>query len=1216
MEEEAELHCEKCEFTSRSHSSMKRHMKGKHNEQYEPPYQYTCDLCPYATGSKMNFVMHVRSHANPQQFVCSICHRSYKNKSSLNKHKQSHRNNPFFCSKCNNKFVYKSNMKTHMKTCKGRQKPTVRRFRCKVCSKEFLSGVSLQMHMSEHDHVELKCTHCSFVSDSQDIIANHMENVHQISKDVEDPNDYNIILNQIKKEPGLDDDTDTGNGMLSGQSDSNQVADNLPFEYESSGNTCGECGFTAGSSKGLRYHRMKNHPTSADKAKMPICKLCNEQFLYPSLYNRHLIKHYKRGDTYQLDNDAPIGCPYCSFHTSNWNYVYKHIKRMHPFYPKVTRHRSNTTTSVNNSTDTIQDYYGTTEDTIQQQDEEVGSSTISPPSSKKRKNRLYACDLCEFSTWSHGSLSYHKKKVHSTHRFKCSMCPYKAVSRCDVIKHQKRHSKEKPYICKTCGDGFESKKRLNTHMLNSHDGTMEAESENEMIIEEENGEEIRDDEVPDTIVDEDGKEITLVTEDQSDDSRPFKCDECGRAYKHRNNLQLHKLSHTVVRIHQCQLCSFAATSAASLGTHMSEEHDIEQAEEGGAEESTAVDMSQLQETTAEYDEGEDASNVTESSDQPMFVRIGGLYKCKLCAYRSKYPSKMGRHVKIHTPITKSTSFSCDHCSYLTRYKFALKKHVMNKHKRNLDGTPIGDGQNELTPKIEHNEEEENNEEDMNEEEMLTEENFDSPTDMVPMEDGSTKSRFIIKCTCRACHGKAIPKDSVTREQDVFSNANEMLINKVNKDNTVLWECSICDKVFSEKIRCLRHSLIHTGEKPYTCSHCSRQFNLRSNAKRHVIIHIRNNGGEKLSKCTICNKVFAFEGQLKYHLRTQHATGDIAFEEAYDADVDNSLKAVKDSKIAGSLSWHGEMMEISRRFRCRYCDNTIVGRANFVKHVCSHTGQTPMSCNICGKLFYDRTLLYKHKLIHKRKANTCKGCGKVFTVQSKLTEHNLTCIALKRLNNEVSAGENIKERSVLGVDTTGEIDAMTGMPLPLPVISNVYSLHSPQGVHQSNARMMNLNQEFDAHNDVGLSDLRNYQPKDESPLLSNILSHGRLVTPQKSHRQYDHNSLSPCISPELDRNGGHRNDDMRSSTPINRHEMRNNSNHSPENSEESKCTDCLKNSCHQLKCVHCGLIFLDVVMHTLHMGWHGNRNPFECHGCGKDCGDKYSFISHIFRESHK
>ena len=60
-----------------------------------------------------------------------------------------------------------------------------------------------------------------------------------------------------------------------------------------------------------------------------------------------------------------------------------------------------------------------------------------------------------------------------------------------------------------------------------------------------------------------------------------------------------------------------------------------------------------------------------------------------------------------------------------------------------------------------------------------------------------------------------------------------------------------------------------------------------------------------------------------------------------------------------------------------------------------------------------------------------------------------------------------------------------------------------------------------------------------------------------------------------------------------------------------CTNCATSS----RCVHCNLLFLDEVMHTIHMGWHGRTNPFDCHACGKQCSDKYNFITHIFKDPH-
>uniref|UniRef100_UPI00358FA35A ikaros family zinc finger protein isoform X2 n=1 Tax=Myxine glutinosa TaxID=7769 RepID=UPI00358FA35A len=51
------------------------------------------------------------------------------------------------------------------------------------------------------------------------------------------------------------------------------------------------------------------------------------------------------------------------------------------------------------------------------------------------------------------------------------------------------------------------------------------------------------------------------------------------------------------------------------------------------------------------------------------------------------------------------------------------------------------------------------------------------------------------------------------------------------------------------------------------------------------------------------------------------------------------------------------------------------------------------------------------------------------------------------------------------------------------------------------------------------------------------------------------------------------------------------------------------------CHHCGLLFLDHVMYTLHMGCHGFRDPFECNVCGYRSRDRYEFSSHIIRGEH-
>lgn len=51
------------------------------------------------------------------------------------------------------------------------------------------------------------------------------------------------------------------------------------------------------------------------------------------------------------------------------------------------------------------------------------------------------------------------------------------------------------------------------------------------------------------------------------------------------------------------------------------------------------------------------------------------------------------------------------------------------------------------------------------------------------------------------------------------------------------------------------------------------------------------------------------------------------------------------------------------------------------------------------------------------------------------------------------------------------------------------------------------------------------------------------------------------------------------------------------------------------CQYCDIAFKDVVMYTMHMGYHGYKDPFTCNMCGEQSGDKVSFFLHIARTSH-
>lgn len=74
-------------------------------------------------------------------------------------------------------------------------------------------------------------------------------------------------------------------------------------------------------------------------------------------------------------------------------------------------------------------------------------------------------------------------------------------------------------------------------------------------------------------------------------------------------------------------------------------------------------------------------------------------------------------------------------------------------------------------------------------------------------------------------------------------------------------CRLCGKRFANPSALKIHSVVHTGEKPYSCNVCGKSFTQKGNLKSHQRIHT----GEKPHHCVKCGKSFSQKISLKQHL---------------------------------------------------------------------------------------------------------------------------------------------------------------------------------------------------------------------------------------------------------------------------------------------------------------------------------------------------------------
>ena len=152
-----------------------------------------------------------------------------------------------------------------------------------------------------------------------------------------------------------------------------------------------------------------------------------------------------------------------------------------------------------------------------------------------------------------------------------------------------------------------------------------------------------------------------------------------------------------------------------------------------------------------------------------------------------------------------------------------------------------------------------------------------------------------------------------------------LASQSSADERFVQQASEVDDAFKQDLSCFQmecHAFCEdaSGEKIHRCTICNKVFTILSAFRAHVTTHVRPK-----NRCNICGKIFSRSWLLKGHIRTH--TGE-------------------------------------RPYTCRYkgCERSFADKSNLRSHTLIHTTKDKAYvCTKCNRAFAQKRYLHKHKL---------------------------------------------------------------------------------------------------------------------------------------------------------------------------------------------------------------------------------------------------------------
>ncbi|KAG8432077.1 hypothetical protein GDO86_018828 [Hymenochirus boettgeri] len=534
------------------------------------------------------------------------------------------------------------------------------------------------------------------------------------------------------------------------------------------------------------------------------------------------------------------------------------------------------------------------------------------------------------------------------------------------------------HICGFCGKTYDDLESLQAHSLTHADEEMALTDKTPISAEEDvqneegpSNEEIKVEENP----------TESLPNDESQESRPFTCNQCGKSYRHGGSLVNHKKTHLVGNF-KCFVCSRQYPNLAAYRNHLRHHPKCKQ----------KASLKNIPELEAQNRYNNGIPNDNDELSNPS-TASGNLLSNALLLKNNHSNVNVITESSPQPPQTHKNRFKTS-CRWPSGVRTARKS---GKRRRLLATRSLEDaGQDAAKEKSVQRC-------------RLCGKTFFALPDLLQHLAGNCRNKDAVGTVAATPVGVkekpplSLSVISLKKEEEEpgfhyrpfrcevcgrsYRHAGS-LINHKQTHKTGIFRCSICQKPFFNLMAMKNHNRIHFELKRHKCLDCGKAFRLHKQLETHQRIHkektVVKKAGRRNRRVPRVRKSSTSQRQksLSYNVPVESLGVDYKVKD---------LKGKYENNIASTARRGSAKKGLdpdSRPYQCKECGRSYRHAGSLFNHKKSHaTGQ--YRCSICDKTYPNLMAMKNHQRTHyEAKRHACSECGKVFKWKRQLVRHQL------------------------------------------------------------------------------------------------------------------------------------------------------------------------------------------------------------------------------------